>query len=116
MAHDHARPEDAPEVIEAGGEVGHFDDATAGIVETRHQNGGIAAVVLLGADEIVQLDVEHATPLIRLAVEQPAEDRIAVEAGQAAPHDAASRVDERSEAAVADDSKIERAHQDSPAA
>jgi hypothetical protein len=45
-------------------------------------------------------------PLFLVAREQPAEDRIAVEAGIAPPHQTRGRIDERSRAPVADDGKI----------
>src|SRR3546814_19221404 len=76
---------------------------------------GIAAIGLLGALEILELDIVEAALCILVAVEQAAEHGIAVEAGQAAPHDARLGIDESDEGAVADNRQVERAHPRSPA-
>src|SRR3546814_11815288 len=76
---------------------------------------GIAAIGLLGALEILELDIVEAALCILVAVEQAAEHGIAVESGQAAPHDARLGIDESAAGAVADNRQVERAHPRSPA-
>src|ERR1051326_5493113 len=56
-------------------------------------------------DHVVEHDVRES--LLLLAGEQPAEDRIAVEARKAPPHDPGGRIDQRGGAAVAEDGEIE---------
>src|SRR3546814_13803190 len=75
----------------------------------------MAAIGLLGALEILELGIVEAALCILVAVEQAAEHGIAVEAGQAAPHDARLGIDESAEGAVADNRQVERAHPRSPA-
>src|SRR3546814_3962499 len=50
VAHDGGGPERAAEMGEAWCEVGHLHDTVAAVVEARHQDGRIAAVMLLRAD------------------------------------------------------------------
>ena len=72
-------------------------------------------VVLLTTREIRYLDVPEAeaAAFARLiaAIQKVAENRVAIEAGKTAPHDAALRVDKSTKAAVADNTKIKRGHE-----
>src|SRR3546814_18861453 len=108
VTHDGRRPEGATELRKARREVGHLDDAILVVVEAGHQHGGIAAIGLLGALEILELDIVEAALCILVAVEQAAEHGIAVEAGQAAPPNASLGIDKSAEGAVADNRQSER--------
>src|SRR3546814_11146680 len=115
MTHDCLRAEGATELMKARREVCHLDDASLVVVEAGHQHGGIAAIGLLGALEILELDIVEAALCILVAVEQAAEHGIAVEAGKAAQHDARLGIDESAEGAFADNRQVERAHPRPPA-
>src|SRR3546814_16871523 len=60
VTHDGRRPEGATELRKARREVGHLDDAILVVVEAGHQHGGIAAIGLLGALEILGLAIVEA--------------------------------------------------------
>src|SRR5439155_27322947 len=65
----------------------------------------IAQILRLVVDHSVEHHVRE--PLLLVARDQAAEDRVAVEAGIAPPHQARLGVDKRSRAPVADDGEIE---------
>src|SRR5690606_21470774 len=102
------RPVEAAVLAPARGEVELLDDAAVGVVQQGAQDRGVRQVLLLGAREVLQLDRPVAAVLRRF--EQGAERRIAVERGQATPHHAPARVDQRAEAAVADQAQGEIVH------
>ena len=81
------------------------------IGERGHQHRGIDQIFLGRGDAILQHDFGESR-LRRLAVQEAAEHRIAVEARQAIPDDAAVPVDQRGNHAVADDAEIEIGHQE----
>src|SRR3546814_3214214 len=60
VTHDGRRPEGATDLRKARREVGHLDDAILVVVEAGYQHGGIAAIGLLGALEILELDIVEA--------------------------------------------------------
>src|SRR3546814_16294530 len=60
VTHDGRRPEGATELRKARREVGHLDDAILVVVEAGHQHGGIAAIGLLGALDILELAIGRA--------------------------------------------------------
>ncbi len=64
------------------------------------QHGRIGLVPLVRFLEVLDLDGKVASVLAR--IEQGIEDRVAVKARQAAPHNAAAPVDQRGDRAVAD--------------
>jgi hypothetical protein len=75
------------------------------VVQARAQDRGVGLVLLLAAHEVLQVHRPAAAGIAR--VEQRVEDRIAVEARQARPDDAAPRIDQRAVRAVADHAEIE---------
>ena len=99
------RPEDATELPIARREIGDADGAALPIGENRRHHRGVAEIFRLEIGHVVEHDVGKS--LLLVAREQAAEDRIAVEAGIAPPHQARGRIDERGRAPVADDGKIE---------
>ena len=83
------------------------DDLQPCATRVRHLGAHDRRVALIGLsnrDAILQFDVEPA--LIAVIVEQRTEHRITVEARYAHPHDARTRVDQRTDARVADDPKL----------
>ncbi len=110
------RPEHAAELAKARREVGDLDLAAAPV----GQHGARRSRVLrtysrLKIHHVVEHDVGES--LFLLARDQPAEDRIAVEARIAPPHDPRTRIDQRRHPAVADDAEIQAVidHSDAPA-
>ena len=100
-------------VLEARREVGDLDDRPRLVVQARHHDRGVLDVALLGPRAPLEVDVEiPALGLVALAVEQAAEEGVAVEVRQAGPHHPPAHVDQRAEAAVADQGEIEVAHRD----
>ena len=90
----------------ARGKVDDLDLTALAVAQDRAQDRGIGQVVLFAAFEIFQLDAEVAAYLLG-GREQGAERRVAIEGGQAAPDHVGLLVDQRAEAAVADDAKVE---------
>ena len=66
----------------------------------------IAEVSALRVALIVEHDVGEA--LLLLAGQQAREDGVGIEARKAPPHEAAARIDERRDAAIADQREVER--------
>src|SRR5690606_12944239 len=91
----------------ARGEVQHFHHAAVPVAQQRAQDRGVGQVTLLAVGEIFHLDRE-VTALLLVGAQQCAERGIAVECGQAAPHHACARVDQRAKAAVADNAQVKR--------
>src|SRR5690606_4544703 len=89
-------------------EVDLLDGAAVPVVQQRAQDRGVFKIVLFGVAEILQF--HRPVAAIDLRLQQGAERRIAVEGGQAAPDHASARVDQRTEAAVADHAQVEIAH------
>src|SRR5690606_27599366 len=81
----------------------------------RAQDRGVGDVRLLAALEVLQLDAEVAAVVVA-RLEQRAEGGVAVERRHAAPHHPRAAIDERAEAAVADDAEVEagRVHPRAP--
>src|SRR5690606_6087005 len=77
----------------------------------RRQDRGVLDVALRSRLEIEHLDLEHAALGARglLLVEQRAEQRIAVHAGERSPHVAAARIDQDGNLTVADQAELETA-------
>ncbi len=106
-ADERRRPEGAAVLLEARREVHDLHGPALPVVQHGLQDRRIAPVALLGMLEVEQLDVPETLLGAAMVVDQGAEDGVAVEAGQAAPDDPGSRVDQRGEAAVADDGEVE---------
>src|SRR5262249_61390846 len=99
------RPEHAAELAEARREVSDAHGAALAVGQHRRYHGGIAQIFRLIVRHVVEHDVGKA--LLVVAGQKAAEDRVAVEARIAPPHQTRFRVDERSRAPVADDSEVE---------
>ena len=108
-AHQHQRVVDATVLAEARRVVGDLHRIAIGIFQPRHQHRGIGDVVLRCRDLAFQLD--RVTSVARMRrLQQGAERRVAVEAWHARPHHFGPRVDQRREAAVADQGQFQRTH------
>ena len=94
--------------LESRAEIGDLHASALCVVEPRHEYRRVSEIMLLSSNRANQLDAER-PGLIgpRLAVEQRADRRIAVEAWEAAPHDARIRVDHCADAAVANEREIQ---------
>src|SRR3546814_15730535 len=82
----------------------HLYGTSLAVEQAGDQYRGIRPVVLLGAFEILQVDRPVAA--FGLRRQQGAEAGVVVESRQAAPDDARTVVDQRSDTAVADDAKL----------
>src|SRR6056297_438510 len=110
-AYQHHGPEHATHVGITRSEVRDGNGAAVAIVQGGAQYRRVRHVLLLGALEVLQFDLEVAGPLaVFLAAQQAAEDGIAVELGHAAPDHHPPAVDERGDLAIADDSEIQIRH------
>ncbi|MCY1506738.1 hypothetical protein D9M68_409920 [compost metagenome] len=105
-AHHHERTEVARAAVKARREIGDLDALPRAVEQLRAQHGGVGLVPLLAGGEVLDLDGPGAGLLA--GVQQRVEDRVAVEARQAAPDGAGARIDERAVGAVADHADIER--------
>jgi len=94
----------AAELAIAGGKIRDAHGGPLPVGEHRRHHRGVAQVFRLEIGHVVEDDVGET--LLLVTREQPAEDRVTVEAGIAPPHQARGRIDERSRAPVADDGKI----------
>src|SRR5690606_30044269 len=99
----------APVLLVARREVADLDHATVGGFEPGHEHRAVAEVALARRDFTFEFEVEPAC-VGQARREQGTEDRIAVERRQAAPDDAPAWVDQRADAAIADDAEVERRH------
>src|SRR6185312_16438528 len=111
-AHQHHRAERAAVMLEPRREIGDLDRAALRVGQSRDEHGRVVLVALLDAGLIEDLDGEeaHVLAFAGAVLEQRAEHRIAVEAGEAGPVDLAPLVDERADRPVADQREIERSH------
>ena len=92
-------------------EVRDGDAAAAPVVQAGYQDRRIDEVLLLVADVIDQLDRQKAEILVAGAFsEQGTERGIAVEAGEAGPHDLAAGIDQGANRAVPDQAETEGGH------
>ena len=105
MRNELRRPEHAAELAEARREIGDADRAAVAVGQHGGDDRGVAQIFGLILRHVVEHDVGES--LLLVARQQAAEDRIAVEARKAPPHDPRRRIDQRRRAAVADDGKIE---------
>jgi len=106
--HDLRRPERAVAIEEARAEIDDLDALPGSVEEPGANDRGARVVGLLGTREAFQLDAEDGLLLRSLAaLEQGMEDRVAVEARHAAPHDGGALVDQRTDRTVADEGKIQ---------
>ena len=103
--HQLRRAEHAIEILEARREIGDATAAPFLVGQDRLDDRGVAHIGRLDIGQVVEHDVGEA--LLLVAGEQAAEDRIAVEARKAPPHEARAGLDQRGGAAVADDGEIE---------
>ena len=94
------RPEQPPELLEAGRKVQDLDRGPVLREQAGFHDGRVGPVSLFAAQEAFDLDLVEADILLRL--QQVAEYRVAVEARHARPDDAPARVEQRGIAAVAD--------------
>ena len=99
------RPEHAAELAEARHEIGdpHLPALTIG--EHGRDDRGVADIFGLKLRQIVEHDVGKS--LLLRARQQPAEDRIAVEARIAPPHHARAGIDQSGRSPVPDDGQIQ---------
>ena len=114
-AHQDRRAEQSPMVLEPGRKVGNLNRGASIISQRRDQYRRVSHVFLLRRLEVCKLDVEQPSPgrVVR-DLEQAAEDRITVEAGETAPDDSSPSIDQRRYRAVSDDSKVQVAHERAP--
>src|SRR5262249_29767940 len=98
-------PEDTAKLAVTRSKIGDAHRAALPIGEHSRDDGGIAQIFRLEIREVVEDDI--AKSLLLIVGKAPREDRIAVEARIAPPHQARFRIDERSRAPVADHRKIE---------
>src|SRR5690606_13721159 len=105
-AHDRGGPEVTAELLEARREVGDAQRIAVPVAQHRLDDGGVASIARAALDHALEGDLAEA--LFLVAGEQVAEDRVAVEARRAPPDDAAERIDQRRDAAVADQAQVER--------
>ena len=101
------RMEDAAMLLVARREVANLDRAAVGRLQAREQHRAVPEVTLLRADFAFQFDIEPAL-VADARRQQRTEHRVTVERGQAAPDDAATRIDQRADAAIADHAEVER--------
>ena len=100
------RAKAAAPVAVIGAEVDDLDRGSGPVALDRFQHGGIAQVALLGPHRAFQFDGPIA--MIRfLSAQQGREQRIAVDAGDAAPDHPPRRVDQGADLAIADGPEIE---------
>ena len=98
------RPEDAAELPEARRKVGDPHLGAAAVGQFGRDDRGVADILRLIIRHVLEHDVGEA--LFLPARYQAAEDRIAVKARIAPPHDTRARIDQGGGAAVADDREI----------
>ena len=105
--HDHRRIEEAAVLVETRREIGDRERRAALRGDDGPHDRRVAAVALFARRLLVESD--RKIPVVGfLAVDQGAEDRIAVDAGPAHPHDPPAPIEQRRNVAVADDGQIER--------
>ena len=110
-AHEGDRPVHPPLVPMARAEIIDFDRIALRVALARHQDGGVADIMLFDRDDIFQLDRPEAPGLRILPafmIEQGGKDRVAIHSGDAAPHHATRAVDQRGRLAIADGPEVER--------
>jgi hypothetical protein len=108
--HELRRTQQPVEVAQPRREIG---DLHLGAIVGRQQGddgGGIALILRSRGDLAIQHHIAKAFFLV--ARDQPAEHRIAVEAGKTPPHQLAPAVDQGGDAAIADNGKIDRPRHD----
>ena len=107
--HERLRPEHPAEPLEARAKIDHLDGRSIRAEEARDENRGVRDVLLLAALETAELDRPEAARTGRARiVDQRMKHRIAVQARQAAPHDARLAIDEGRDDAVAGNAEVER--------
>ena len=106
VPHQHHRAIEAAVLAPARREIGDLDRAAVAVVQHRAQHRGVLDVVLLGAVEVLRARIEPVAAIDHAAA-AARRSRIAVERRHAAPDDAPARVDQRAEAAVADQAQVE---------
>ncbi len=99
------RPKNPAVLAEPRRQVGDPHRTPVVIGEHRRDDGGVAHIFRLDVDQPVEDDVGKT--LLLAAGEQPAEDRIAVEARKAPPHDARRRVYQGRRSSIPDDGEIQ---------
>ena len=99
------RPEHAAELAKARREIGDLDLAAVPVGEHGGDDRAVADIFGMIIHHVFEHDVGEA--FLLPSRHQPAEDRIAVEARIAPPHDPRARIDQGGEPAVADDAEIE---------
>jgi hypothetical protein len=97
-------PEDAAEAPKSRRKIGDADSGALPIRENRRYDSGIAEIFGFEFGHVMEHDVRKS--LLLVTCEQAAEDRIAVEARIAPPHQSRSWTDERGGASIADDGKV----------
>jgi hypothetical protein len=94
LAHQQLGTKQCPVLLEAWTEIGDLDDAALHVVQARDEYRRVGEILLLGSDRPLHLDGEGADFVARrVAREQRAKNRVAIEAWEAAPHDSALGVD-----------------------
>src|SRR5690606_3521251 len=99
------RMKHSPVVHETRCEVRDPDAAALGVRQRRRDDRGVAVVVALGPDLVLQNDIR--VPLVLVAGEKAGEYRIAVEARKAPPDDPRVGVAQGRNAPVADETDVE---------
>src|SRR6266516_3557193 len=111
LPHQHHRSEHAPVLAEARREIGDLDAPAAVVVQAGREDRCVDEIVLLGPDEVAQLDAAGSEiGVTSLPAQERAKRRIAGEPWEARPHDVARRIQESADRAVADQSEIEGCH------
>ena len=111
LAHQQLGTKQCTVLLEAWAEIGDLDAAALRVVEARDEYRRVGEVLLLGSDRPLQLDGERADFVARrVAREQRAKNRVAIETWEAAPRDGALSVYQCADAAVAEEREVERGH------
>src|SRR5215475_14598957 len=105
----HLRPKDAVTNIEPRTEISDLDGPPLG-PQRCLEDRGVVDISLADTGLVLDLDRKHAVISGRSGSgQQGMENGIAVETGQAAPHDLRVPIDQRADRAVADEAKVETA-------
>jgi hypothetical protein len=93
----------------AGNAIDDLDGAARSVAQPRDEHGRVAQVCLLGGDLAIEFDAPGSARIGRCcgAAQQRTERRVAVDPRVATPDHVAARIDQRRDAAVADQREVE---------
>src|SRR6266571_7151448 len=100
-----------PRLFEARAEIRDLDSAAFLVVESRDEYRSIGEILLLGSDRSLELDRAPAESVAgRFTAKERAKNRVAIESRKAAPDDGGLGVDQRANAAVANQRQVQGSH------